>query len=169
MPEPFYLASVTRLPASEFDRGSLLGRSLNAIPPNLRPKLYLRVDNRGPQAMGLSEAYNQVLDQLPNQGIVLFVHDDLYIHDWFVGQRLEEALQIYDLIGLAGATGVAPNQPGWLHQIDSLGSIQRQSQGLSGINNVYDPTFPIPVTFGPAPMACELLDGVFLAAKLEVL
>ena len=169
MPEPFYLGSVTRLPASEFDRGSLLGRSLNAIPTSQRPKLFLRVENRGPQAMGLSEAYNQFLDQLPNQGIVLFVHDDLYIHDWFVGQRLEEALQAYDLVGLAGATGITADQPGWLHQIDNLGTIQRQSQGLSGIINVYDPSFPIPVTFGPTPMACDLLDGVFLAARLEVL
>jgi len=169
MPEPFYLASVTRLPQSEFDRGSLLGRSLNAMPPNQRPKLYLRVDNRGPQAMGLSEAYNQILDQLPNKGIVLFVHDDLYIHDWFVGQRLEEALLACDLVGLAGASGVTADQPGWLHQIDHKGTIQRQTQGLSGIINLYDPTTPIPVTFGQAPMQCELLDGVFLAAKLEVL
>ena len=110
MPTPWYAVSVTRSHASEFDRGSLLGRSLNQMPQALRPQLHLRTENRGPAAMGLGEAYNAAIEALPAEGIVLFVHDDLFIHDWFVAERLWEAMLRFDVVGLAGATRRLPVQ-----------------------------------------------------------
>jgi len=169
MPTPWYAVTVTRVHASEFDRGTLLGRSLSQMPQALRPQLHLRTENRGPAAMGLGEAYNAAIDALPAEGIVLFVHDDLFIHDWFVAERLWEALLRFDLVGLAGARGVSRDQPGWLHRLDPEGLPLRQSEGLSGMINTLDPQQPQLLEFGPTPAVCDLLDGVFLATRLDTL
>ena len=64
MPTPWYAVSVTRSQASEFDRGTLLGRSLSQMPLALRPQLQLRTENHGPAAMGLGEAYNAAIEAL---------------------------------------------------------------------------------------------------------
>ena len=87
---------------SHFSRSTLLGRSLRQFPPALRPRLFLVAGNQGKHCQGLSEIYNKAIAELPPEGIVAFVHDDLFVHDWFLQFRLDQALRHFDLVGLAG-------------------------------------------------------------------
>lgn len=57
--------------------------------------------------MGLSELYQDILNQTIEQNTadyVIFIHDDLEIHDQFFFDKLIKAHETYDIVGLAGAT-----------------------------------------------------------------
>jgi hypothetical protein len=65
-----------------FERETLLGRSLQNFPEQLRPEAHLLLNNHGDSLTGLSEFYNSALDAIEGDAFVVFVHDDVYIHDW---------------------------------------------------------------------------------------
>jgi hypothetical protein len=73
-----------------------LGRSLQAIPEPLRPRLLLLPNNTGQGATGLAEFYNRAIEQLDAGSIVAFVHDDVYLHDWSLAFQLDQALAQFD-------------------------------------------------------------------------
>ncbi|MCP9824138.1 glycosyltransferase [Synechococcus sp. EJ6-Ellesmere] len=167
---PLYLVAASRGQAAHFSRASLLGQSLAGFPAALRPQLLLKAANEGPHAAGLPRIYNQAISRLPAQGIVVFLHDDLFLHDWHLAARLQEALEHFDLVGLVGCVQAPDDQPSWGFSLDDAGQPQRCSnQPASGCLNHFDPLRPEPVSYGPAPSACRLLDGVFLALRLETL
>lgn len=163
-----WLACATQAPARLFQRATLLGRSLQTFPEALRPQLMLLADNTGPQPMGLAAFYNQVLDQMDDGTIVVFLHDDVYLHDWTLAFQLQKALEQFDVVGVVGSAQVPHGQPGWWHGLDGQGKPQRNDAVIrSGSINHFDPGLVRPDWYGPAPMACDLLDGVFLAARCE--
>lgn len=165
---PVVLICATQGAARLFQRATLLGRSLQAIPETLRPRLLLLADNTGPAAMGLGEFYNRALEQVDAGAIVAFVHDDVYLHDWSLAFQLDQALAAFDLVGVVGSSQVPHGQPGWWHGLDPEGRPQRNDAVLrSGSINHFDPALVRPDWYGPAPMACDLLDGVFLAARID--
>lgn len=172
MPLPLTLCAVSRLSREAFVSASLLARSLAVMPQAWLPRISLLVDNGPPHpTTGLSEAYNQFLDQAPAGAFLLFVHDDVYIHDWFFVQRLEEAFTRFDVVGLAGNRVPDLRQPSWALRFDGdeapLGW-QDPSQ-LSGAVGHGDPARPSVTVYGPCPAACPLLDGLFLAVNVDAL
>lgn len=177
------LVAATRYDRETFWQSTLLGRSLRLLPDELRPELCLRFDNFGPRCEGLSTLYNQAIDSCsPNQNL-LFIHDDVYLHDAFVQHRVEEGLQRFDIIGLAGSRGSDPEQPSWgLSFDDNLepnGWQRPEHVLLSGAvshalsDSDPNPTPPPPVPsiglYGNFPTRCDLLDGLFLAARADQL
>lgn len=165
-----YLVSATRERAAHFSRATLLGRSLQDFPAIMRPKVFLRAENVGASVEGLATFYNRAIDALPDEGQVAFVHDDLYLHDWFLAERLREALAHFDVIGLVGSVHPADDQPAATHTLDpQLIPVRCAERGESGALNHFDPTRVQPDVYGPTPRACGLLDGVFLACRLEAL
>lgn len=46
-----------------------------------------------------------------NDGVVIFTHDDLLIRDKFWLKKLKEALSVYDVVGLAGASQAVVKPP----------------------------------------------------------
>lgn len=152
-----------------FQRATLLGRSLRQFPPSLRPRLFLAAGNRGAQCRGLPEIYNQAIESLPPEGIVAFVHDDLFIHDWFLDFRLSQAVHHFDLIGLAGEGEATAEQGNWYFERNSAGQWQWAQRRPSGFINHWDPTLVEPSAYGPTPRRCMVLDGVFIAGKLDQL
>ena len=154
---------------SHFSRSTLLGRSLRQFPPALRPRLFLVAGNRGKHCQGLSEIYNKAIEELPPEGIVAFVHDDLFVHDWFLQFRLERALRHFDVVGLAGEGDVGPQQGNWYFERGDNGGWQWSQRRPSGYLNHWDPSLVEPNAYGPTPRRCMVLDGVLLAAKIEVL
>jgi hypothetical protein len=162
------LACATKGSAQFFHRATLLGRSLKAFPEKLRPKLCLLADNKGSGVMGLPTFYNRVLAHVEPGVILVFVHDDVYLHDWNLGFHLQQALAVFDLVGVVGSSQVPHGQPGWWHDLDRAGRPQRNDAVIrSGSINHFDPGLLRPDWYGPAPMACDLLDGVFLAARAQ--
>lgn len=177
------VVSATRMSESEFWRHSYLGRSLLALPQPLRPsELAIRFDNVGDSAVGLAAAFNRAIESARSETIVLCVHDDVYLHDPFLLQRLQEGLRTADIIGLAGSLGSDLQQPSWAlgfegESFASTGWQHGPELVLSGAVG-YCPMqnggelAPPPIAlgvYGPTPHPVDLLDGLFLAFRAGVL
>ncbi|MEB3301294.1 MAG: hypothetical protein VKN56_04915 [Cyanobacteriota bacterium] len=164
------IACATQGPARLFQRATLLGRSLQSFPEPLRPKICLLADNKGQRSMGLPSFYNRVIDEMESDQIVVFMHDDVYVHDWNLTFQLDRALEAFDLVGVVGSANVPHGQPGWWHGLDGEGRpLRNDAVTRSGSINHFDPGLVRPDWYGPVPMACDLLDGVFLAARVNTL
>ena len=167
---PLVLVCASTQPATYFSRSTLLGRCLETFPRTGKPRLALAPSNGGASARGLPEIYNQAIDTLPDDALLVFVHDDVYIHDWNLHAQLQLALERFDVVGLVGCLQAAPDQPGWAFRLDAAGRPQKiDGIPASGTLNHFDPHRVQPCVYGPTPQACELLDGVLLAAHNRVL
>lgn len=164
------LCVVTRLSRADFVARSLLARSLRSVPQAQMPRIELHADNAPPNpVLGLGEIYDRVLRQARDGDAVVFVHDDAYLHDWFFADRVREALQRFDVVGVAGNRAPDLAQPSWALRFDAalvpLGWQDRTA--LSGAVGHGDPAAPPVDLYGPTPAACGLLDGVFLAVDVS--
>jgi hypothetical protein len=168
---PVRVVSVTRLSANLFWEASYLGRSLLRIPENFRPQVSIAFDNVGAKTRGLSEIYNSVIETADDHVDLIFLHDDVYINDWFFSHRVSDALNKFDLVGVAGSANPDLAQPSWGLCFDKeLRSLGWQP-GLvrSGLVNHFDYGHPNVSEYGPVPLECRLLDGVFLALRTSVM
>lgn len=164
------IACATKEPANYFNRSTLLGRSLQNFPESLRPGIFLLSGNKGRNAMGLSEFYNRSIEQIQGDPIVVFCHDDVYIHDWHIAHSLFEGLKVFDVIGPVGASHVPYGQPGWWFTLDFNNKPLRNDRvQRSGCLNHFDPVLVKPDYYGPSPRECDLIDGVFMATHMSTL
>ena len=96
----------------------------------------------------------------------MFCHDDVWLGDQPLAPQITDALQQFDLIGVAGNSRIAPGHSTWWLQPDGrtwdhphlLGEIRHGDPGASE-----------PIRFGASPAPAMLLDGVFLAARAGTL
>jgi GT2 family glycosyltransferase len=161
------LVSATQVSEGLFWDATYLGRSLKRIPESLRPSQLIAFGNAGPRAHGLSKIFNAALDRTDADENLVFLHDDVYLNDWFLVQRVAEALERFDVVGLAGSSNPDLAQPAWGLRFDERLNPIGWQPGLvrSGAVNHFDYACPNLSLYGPTPMACTLLDGVFLAVK----
>ena len=152
-----------------FYNSTYLGRSLARIPSEIRPSLLLVGSNSGPEARGLCEIYNEAIDTLEDDTNVLLVHDDVYINDWCIEARISEAVKQFDVVGLVGSVNPDLLHPSWGLKFDLDLWPTGWQDGLirSGIVNHFDYGFPAPDFYGPTPRQCQLLDGLFIAGRVE--
>jgi GT2 family glycosyltransferase len=158
-----HIVTATRLTESEFFERSALGRSMGRFLPDARTTLCVFFENR----RGLSELYNGRIAADTSDAIA-FVHDDVWIEDYYFVDRVLAGLAAYDVIGVAGSLRRAPSQPTWAHLDDDF--TEEDSSNLSG--RVAHGPYPLGTVtvFGRnVPSPCELLDGVLLAASRRVL
>jgi hypothetical protein len=165
---PTTVVCATKDASDGFFDHAYLGRSLRRIPESMRPAVHLYADNSGAAARGLGELYNDALDTLDSSQIAVFVHDDVFLNDWFIGARVNEGLQRFDVLGIAGSGNPDLRHPAWGQAFDAdLNAIGVQP-GLeaSGAISQFDYLDPHPTYFGPTPLACRLLDGLLLAGHV---
>ena len=113
---------------------------------------------------GLAAVYNPVIEQSLSDDILVFVHDDVRIDDWWIEQRLKEALAHFDVVGVAGTRWRDPQQRVWWADIVEQKLVAHDSSRRSGtIAHLNQGRTQID-SFGPAPHEVKLLDGVFIAA-----
>ena len=153
------LVSATRATAADFGTHTLLGRSLQRLQFDARLRAVVAFENRA----GLPAVYNAGLAQCADDDLVAFVHDDVGFDDYHVVDRLDEALQRYDVVGIAGNRRRSPLQPGWGF-VDDRGTWDDPAY-LSG--TVAHGADAHVTRFGPAPADCELLDGLLIAARVD--
>jgi GT2 family glycosyltransferase len=154
------IVSATKLSKNEFWSKSALGLSLQRI-ERIDPRFIAQVacNNR----RGLPEIFNEHIDARDGPEILVFMHDDVWIDDYAFIDRVLAGLQAYDVIGVAGNRRRAQNQAGWRFLDERL--TPDDPANLSGrIAHGARPLGPISF-YGPLPAECELLDGVFLAAR----
>ncbi|MGN6651725.1 hypothetical protein, partial [Trinickia sp.] len=157
---PIRLVCATRCSQANFMRDTALGRSL-AVQRHVRPPEVLLFDNN---ATGLSTLYNAAIEQAASSpAILVFVHDDVSIQDFFWAERIREALAQFDIVGLAGNRRRSPLQPAWAFTTPDFK--WDSPEYLSGSVG-HGKGFPCDeVTyFGPSGAECKLLDGLMLIA-----
>jgi GT2 family glycosyltransferase len=156
------IVSATRLAANEFWRSTALGVSLQRLAFDPRLSLKVALSNRA----GLADVYNLRISPQNQSEVLVFVHDDVWIDDYFLADRVLAGLETFDVIGVAGNRRRVPHQRAW-HYVSATGDWDRES--LSGAIAHGKTPFGRVSSFGPVPAECELLDGVFLAVRLQTL
>jgi GT2 family glycosyltransferase len=157
------IVSATRLSEDEFWGGSALGLSLGRLMLETRLNACPVYDNQ----RGLPEIYNERLASPDCAEYVVFVHDDVWIDDYFLANRVLEGLERFDVLGVAGNRKRRDRQPAWGFVDPSF--TWDEPANLSGwLAHGRQPFGPISA-WGPVPAECELLDGVFFAAKRDTL
>lgn len=159
--------SATRGTEEEFWRDTRLGVTLPLAMFDGTVNPLIRCGNRE----GLPAVYNAALDGLPDEAIALCVHDDVSLYDFYLGQRLEDALSQFDVVGLAGNAKPDPQHAGWYFlRPPGGGLVAHDLAVLSGAVNHTDRSGPSYFSvFGPAPREVQLLDGLFLAFRVGTL
>ena len=153
------IISATRLPESDFLDKSALGLSLQRLSQDGRLAAYIAFDNRS----GLPDVFNARINATDDDAILVFVHDDVWIDDYFFADRVAQGLENFDVIGLAGNRRRVPHQPAWAF-VDAQFTWD-DAVNLSGSVAHGQGPFGAVSVFGKVPAECELLDGVFLAAR----
>ncbi len=157
------IVSATRLSESEFWNTSPLGISLRRLVYDERLVTSLTFDNR----RGLPEIYNARISAGASSEILIFVHDDVWIDDYFLADRVIAGLRNYDVIGVAGNRRKVQYQPAWAF-VDTKLTWDDRAHLTGSVAHGKQPFGPVSF-FGVVPADCELLDGVFLAAKKAAL
>lgn len=157
------IVTATRMGEEEFWKSSALGISLRRLSYDRRLFLQPALSNRA----GLPDVYNARISPQNAAEILIFIHDDVWIDDYFLTDRVISGLRAFDVIGVAGNRKRAPGQRAWHHVGASVQPQDRAS--LSGAVAHGRNPFGRITSFGPVPAECELLDGVFLAARLQTL
>ena len=164
-PQPsICFVSATRLSEKDFWSKSLLGRSLR---PRLNQTTILaRIAYEN--SRGLPDVYNEAI-RSEEADILVFLHDDVWLEDAQVMQKIRASLKFHDVIGVAGNTRRTPGQPAWAFVRNAAKELEWDSPNLSGSIKHGKPGHSGASHFGPAPANCELMDGVFLAANRKTL
>jgi GT2 family glycosyltransferase len=157
------IVSATRRTEADFWSASALGISLRRLGFDRRLVPRIAFENR----RGLPEIYNARIDAEDAAAHLVFVHDDVWLDDYLITDRVVNGLRNFDVIGVAGNRRRVARQPAWAFVDDALTWDAREY--LSGaVAHGAQPFGPVS-WFGPSTVACELLDGVFLAASTAVL
>lgn len=168
-PEKIRIVCATRKSREQFVLDTELGQSLaRLLPSNVELRLFPG------NARGLPVIYNIAIDESRNDpAILLFVHDDVYLNDTFWADRLREAVNRFQIAGVAGNRRRAARQPSWCFSaIDPADGklIRDDRENLSGAVTHGGGARPQRVdAFGPAGQSVKLLDGLFLAARSTTL
>ena len=153
------IVSATRYSESEFWAKSALGLSLKRhLKQDDRLSAHIAFEN----TRGLSEVFNERIDKADKDATLVFIHDDVWIDEVNFADVITKGLDKFDVIGIAGNKRRIPNQPAWAF-VD-LNFTWDDKANLSGQVAHSKNAFGVVEVFGDAPAACELLDGVFLAA-----
>ncbi len=155
--------SATRHSEADFWNTSALGISLKRLAPGNTILPRITFNNQE----GLPKVYNNGIAAAEKESTLVFVHDDVWIDDYFLSQRVAEGLHHYQLLGVAGNRRRVSQQPAWAF-INKSFTWDDKANLTGAVAHGKHPFGPISF-FGAVPNECELLDGVFLAAKKSVL
>ena len=98
MSRPIRVVCGTRTARKEFSRRTPLGRSLSLVG---RADAELQVFDR--TSAGLPAIYNEAIQAAQRHpAILMFVHDDGHICDFFWAEKVRAAIKAFDIVGLAG-------------------------------------------------------------------
>lgn len=157
------IVAATRLNATQA-RNSPLGKSIMRLTGVVEMEISLYADNRA----GLPEVYNREIREGPDDSILVFIHDDVWIEDVYFDDALTEALGHFDIVGIAGNRRRVPGTTAWAlvgpekdHVYDAGYLSGRIGHGKGPYGKL--------TSLGPSKVACQFIDGVFIAARRRTL
>lgn len=151
----------TRASQDAFYSATATGQSLRMMNvPEAQQRIFCN------NTRGLPELYNQVIDE-PGAGqddILVFVHDDVWLLDFYLPYRLSEGLAAFEIIGVAGNRRRLNRQPAWIFKdMDFTVEEARFLSGVVACGKTWPPETLI--QHGAPRQAVRMLDGMFLAAR----
>jgi tetratricopeptide (TPR) repeat protein len=159
----------SRLSREAFFARSPLGRSLpvyRTFPKRQTIELRLFANN----SEGLAGLYNSAIEEArASPAILVFIHDDVYLSDYYWAEHLHDALESFDLVGLAGNRRRVPRQASWMYLDD-----QFTCDNYDNLSGVLGHGEPFPnlrqlSVYGEPGHAVKLLDGVMMAIRSQTL
>lgn len=115
--------------------------------------------------LGLSERYNLVLKEYASKfDIIVFLHDDVYVDDLSVCEKLEHAHKTLDIVGLAGGINPVIKEPALWHIM--CGGFHSGNLRGAVAHNISKDQIAM-TSFGPTPSRATVLDGLFISVKTE--
>ena len=117
---------------------------------------------------GLSVVYNKATTEIlssekgKDTDCILFVHDDAYIDDAFIFDKIEDGFSVYDIVGVAGAKSPVIKQPALWHLMT-----ERQNWRGFAAHFASDMGTIGMTSFGPTPDRVDILDGVLLGVNVR--
>lgn len=159
------IITATRKTENEFWNDSALGISLRRLSYDSRLSAFVAFKNQ----VGLPVIYNSRITAENTAEFLVFTHDDVWIDDYFLIDRVIEGLKHFDIVGVAGNIRRVDKQPAWLFLQGDDGNLVLDKENLSGSVGHGPYPFGNITFFGKVPMQCELMDGVFLAVRKETL
>jgi len=157
------IVTATRHDQTAFRNQSLLGRCLNVL--ESRKTIY--GDVTFSNSAGLPDVFNAALARGDDSDLVLFTHDDVWLDDWFLPERITDALKCFDVVGVAGNRRRVPRQLAWPY-CDGTLTFDAKEYLSGSVAHLYGSAIRVR-HYGDTPSPVRLLDGVFLAAKVETL
>lgn len=157
------VVSATRLSEQDFWSNSALGISLTRLAYDDRLITHITYENR----RGLPIVYNERIAANNNHAYLVFIHDDVWIDDYFFIDRVIDGCANFDIIGVAGNQRRVDSEFSWAFPV-TVGVFDSVENLSGSVAHGANP-FGAVSRFGVTPAECELLDGVFLAAKKSTL
>jgi GT2 family glycosyltransferase len=109
---------------------------------------------------GIPFVYNSFINDSNHNKILIFVHDDVLIEDLFWEEKLNNAFEKYDVVGLAGAKKCDLSRPSAWHLMsdrqDHCGEVAHSHE-----KNVWT------TCFGPTNSRVLVMDGLFIAINTK--
>jgi glycosyltransferase involved in cell wall biosynthesis len=153
------IVSATRQSEQLFWGQSPLGISLRRLSFDVRLKHYITFNN----SVGIGEVYNHRINAKSSYDVLVFIHDDVWIDDFYLVDHILHGLEQYDIIGVAGNLRRVAKQPSWAFIDDRF--TWDEKKNLSGAVAHGAGPFGQVTFYGNVPATCEILDGVFLAGR----
>jgi GT2 family glycosyltransferase len=153
--KPVTLVSATR--GASLDEKAL-GKSLRRIPDVVKTKFVTNNTD------GLSKVYNRFLTAEYKDDILLFVHDDVFLEDYYVAHRLNEAMEKFDVVGIAGQTNWPPDAV-W---DDGQNGVCISKWNAGALTMGDEPLTSTCLWFSREPeQACVMVDGLLIAMNTQ--
>jgi GT2 family glycosyltransferase len=161
------IVSATRESAGSFWANTRLGPSLRRLAFDKGVAASVAFEN----SAGLSAVYNRAIERAGHDDVLVFVHDDISIDDYHLRHRLGDAFRLFDVVGLAGNGAPDRRHVGWYFWQDTGAErlVPYDTSRLSGAVAHATAQGDIVSLYGASPKQCQLLDGLFIAAKVEAL
>jgi len=159
------LVCATRETQESFLNNTALGKSCKLYSFLEILELRLFTEN----SVGLPQLYNQAINEAKdNPAILVFIHDDVHLSDYFWSDHLINGLREFQILGLAGNKRRVPRQPAWAFIDDKFTWDVREN--LSGVvgHGMGFPCNNLSV-FGAPRQEVKLLDGLLVAAYSHTL
>jgi GT2 family glycosyltransferase len=167
--EKIRLVCATRYSTEDFFARSALGRSLplyRTFPKHQQIELRLFKSN----TEGLPTVYNIAIEEArADPAILIFIHDDVYLSDYYWADHLHQGLKVFDIVGLAGNRRRVPRQSSWMYlddqftkdDFDNLSGVLGHGEGFPNLRELS--------VYGEPGQEVKILDGVWIAVRSETL
>jgi hypothetical protein len=167
--EKIRLVCATRNTTERFFASSPLGRSLplyTTFPKRQQIELRLFRSN----TEGLPAVYNRAIEEAQSDpAILIFIHDDVFLSDYYWANHLHDGLKVFDVVGLAGNRRRVPRQCSWMYlderftkdDFANLSGVLGHGQGFPNLRELS--------VYGEPGQEVKILDGVMLGVRSETL